>query len=276
MDWIHGAGPGRRFLPAGPRPPALRTPALWQPAAQRPAARPSAVAVLLGGALLVVAVLSGLVLSGCADTDRAEPTSGAPLSSAAATASPLPTAGPSRSTAPSTTAAPSTTEADGPGGSGSGTGPIAPGAPATGTRDDPIPLGQAAVVGPWEVTVTQAVLDADDIVLNHSEFNPSPQPGNHFVLVELQATRAAAPEATAARFSYEVFAQFLGRGGVAYDEAFGDIPDPLAETGAVAPGDSVTGHLLFEAPSVEIAGGLLRLFTEALAPDDRAVFFALE
>jgi hypothetical protein len=124
--------------------------------------------------------------------------------------------------------------------------------------------------------VTQAVLDADDIVLNHSEFNPSPQPGNHFVLVGLQATRTAAPATAAARFSHEVFAQFLGSGGIAYDEAFGDIPDPLAETGAAEPGDSVTGYLLFEVPSAEITGGLLRLFTEALAPDDKAVFFALE
>jgi hypothetical protein len=226
-----------------------------------------------GRAPLAFAVLAAIILalSGCggADQNGAATTTTAPDS--AATTAPPQTAPTSEPTTPSTTAAPLTTGPGGPGGDDSST--AGPGSPAAGTFDDPIPLGRAAPVGQWEITVAEAILDADDIVLNHSEFNPSPQPGNQFVLVKLQATRTAGP---AARFAYEVFAQFAGIGGTAYDEAFGDIPDPLAETSAAEPGDSATGYLLFEAPSAEIAGGLLRLFTEALAPDDKAVFFALE
>jgi Domain of unknown function (DUF4352) len=141
-----------------------------------------------------------------------------------------------------------------------------------GTPENPVPVGEEASVGPWKVRVQEVTQNADDIVYNHSEFNEPPQAGNRYVLVNLHATRTGEE---AAAFRTDTYVEFIGSGGAVFDAAYADIPDAMSETGEVDTGDSVVGNLVFEVPSDQISGGVLRL-SEAFSFEDVEVFFAVD
>lgn len=141
-----------------------------------------------------------------------------------------------------------------------------------GTPENPVPVGEEASVGPWKVRVQEVTQNADDIVYNHSEFNEPPQAGNHYVLVNLYATRTGEE---AAAFWTDTYVEFIGSEGAVFDAAYADIPDAMSETGEADTGDSVGGNLVFEVPSDQISGGVLRL-SEAFSFEDVEVFFAVD
>jgi hypothetical protein len=141
-----------------------------------------------------------------------------------------------------------------------------------GTRDNPVPLGQEAQVGPWKVKVLEVTLDADDIVYNHSEFNEPPRAGSHYVLIKLEATRTGEE---AAAFWVDTYYEFIGSGGETFEVAYADIPDPISETAEADPGASISGNLVFEVSSDQISDGTLRL-SEAFSFEDVEVFFAVD
>jgi len=141
-----------------------------------------------------------------------------------------------------------------------------------GNRDNPIPLGQEAQVGSWKVKMLEATLDADKIVYNHSEFNEAPQAGHQYVLIKLEATRTGEE---AAAFWVDTYYEFIGSGGETFEVAYADIPDPISETGEAHPGASISGNLVFEVTSDQVAGGTLRL-SEAFSFEDVEVFFAVD
>jgi hypothetical protein len=141
-----------------------------------------------------------------------------------------------------------------------------------GSRENPIPIGQEVQVGPWTVKVIETTLDADDIVYNHNEFNELPQAGNQYVIVKLEATRTGEE---AAAFWVDMYYQFVGSKGNTFDAGYADIPDNISDTNEAYPGATISGNLLFEVASDQVAGGTLRL-SEAFSFEDVEVFFAVE
>lgn len=141
-----------------------------------------------------------------------------------------------------------------------------------GTRENPIPLGEEAQVGPWKVTVVGATLDATALVLDHNEFNEAPAAGEQYVLIEIEATRTAEE---AAAFWVDMSYVFVGAGGNTFEAAFADVPDAISDMGEAYKGASVTGNLVFQVPSEQVAGGTLRL-EESFSFEDSEVFFAIE
>jgi hypothetical protein len=143
---------------------------------------------------------------------------------------------------------------------------------AVGTRGNPVPVGQEIQVGPWKVQVVDVVLDADDVVLNHNEFNETPQAGNQYVMIKIAATRTAE---RAAAFSMDMYCVFVGSGGNTFDAGYAAIPDSISETGEACRGASVTGNIVFEVASNQVAGGTLRA-EESLSFEDTETCFALQ
>lgn len=145
--------------------------------------------------------------------------------------------------------------------------------PDLGTGEDrPVPLGESVDVGDWRIGVSEAVLDATELVLDTVDFNEPPADGNQYLLVELtgifQGTGPALP----------VFEWKL----VSPDETFvpeglecGVIPNSIYDLDELGNGEDFTGSICFEVPSEAVDGDLL-LSLGLFDAEGREKFFSLE
>lgn len=118
--------------------------------------------------------------------------------------------------------------------------------PATiGSFDDPIPVGQAYVLGLYQIEVTGADRDAGPALAAFDAANPAPPEGQQHVLVELTIT--------ASGFGSPASIPFFVSDGTgqwfAFESSCGRIPSDLADVGFVDAGDEVTGQVCFTVPS---------------------------
>ena len=141
-----------------------------------------------------------------------------------------------------------------------------------GTRENPIPLGQEAQVGPWKVKVADVTVQHHDFVLDHNQFNDAPEAGKQYVLITVEATRTGED---AAAFWVDMYYLFVGDGGNTFDSGFAVAPDSISDTGEAYKGASVSGNLVFQVPSDQVAGGALRL-EESFSFEDTETFFAID
>lgn len=191
--------------------------------------------------VLVLALIAGLGVSGCSSSDG----SGADVVSG-------------------------TEEVDAP--DASGTDETAE--PELGTKDNPLPLGTSARIGDWEVTVTDVVLNANDLIASTNEFNEPPVEGSQYVLVNVKGKYVGEESGT---FWVDMAYKFLGAGGNTYDgtESMAVTPNPIMDAGETFPGAEITGDLLYEVPSDQVEGGAL-IVEELMSFDDSRVFFAIK
>jgi hypothetical protein len=210
---------------------------------------------MLWGGLIVVLLIGSSFACGSESTETG------PSSTATPTSAPSPQF---TATAPATTAT-------------SGISPVDASATASGPDGtysggavSSLSLGQEAEVGDWRVKVVDVVLNADEIVYNHSEFNEVPQPGEQYVLVKIAAERIGV-EASA--FWADTTCVFVGGGGETFEIGWADVPEAMAETGDVAPGASVSGNLVFLVPSDQVSAGTLGLNA---ASSLKRLYFALD
>lgn len=208
----------------------------------------------------MIAALLALAAGGCGGTDGGQPTSG--LSTAST--GDVPTG--SSTSAGGVVSDTSTTGAAVDGGDGGGE------SDAAGTRRDPIPLGEAALVGDWRVRVTGAVLEATQVVLDENMFNDPPESGSQYVLVGLEATYLGQESST---FWIDMLYTFVGDEGDTFDVAPVVVPESITEQGEVTNGGKVSGNLVFQVLSKQVAGGTLML-DETFAWDIGRVFFAVD
>lgn len=129
-----------------------------------------------------------------------------------------------------------------------------------GSPTDPLSLGEAAVVGGWEVVVHDYIADATTIVVESSLFNPPPQEGEVFSLLIVEATNLGPVEGSAS--------VDLGFGYVAADssvhesyECLAIEPIPLSMEPAAPPGGTVVGQVCLEMPAS--AAGTGEVYVEA-------------
>ena len=248
--------------PPGPPPPHYRPPGtpLGAPAPPRvpaPAADPPT--GVGPGAVLATAIatlLLGMVVGfflGRLDGDDASQTVAAPLTTTTATS-------PSTVDRPGDTVPPSPTTTSPPGSELD---------PATiGSFDDPIPVGQAYILGIFEITVLDADLDAEAALDAHDPGNPAPDPDEQRVLVRLQVRLTDDTTASLAGIPFVV-----GDGTAtwsAFEAGCGSVPEDLLLSRPFAGGEQVTGNLCFTVPADAVDG--LALATEGFAGP---VWFAL-
>lgn len=112
--------------------------------------------------------------------------------------------------------------------------PTAPSAEAenstnSNSRDTPAPIGQATRVGDYEVEVVAVTPNANDIVLNHNQFNEPPAEGMQYFMVRIAVTYVGNSTGNP---SFDLDYQSVGNLNNSYTIynnmcGFGDYPDAL-------------------------------------------------
>lgn len=93
------------------------------------------------------------------------------------------------------------------------------------SRDMPVPVGQTARVGDYEVTVVSVTPNATDIVAAENQFNDPPATGNQFFIVTVSATYVGASSGNP---SFDLDFQAVGAsnsGYTTYNNSCGVIPN---------------------------------------------------
>lgn len=148
-----------------------------------------------------------------------------------------------------------------------------------GTKDNPLPIGTEVDLGNgWKVKVVSADLspEAQAAVLSANEFNPPPEEGMRYILVNLEATYAGTEDAATAApfsgFSYSVF----GSAAVERDNFSTPAvaPDPELDTFAeLAAGGVAAGNVVVAVGADET--GLALRITPSFSFDETEAWIAL-
>lgn len=142
-----------------------------------------------------------------------------------------------------------------------------------GTRADPVPLGETALVtGNWALAVVSVSPDATGAVLGFSASNRPPAPGAQFFLARISVTNVGQG---ARRFGAQARLFALGRNSVVHpsrDASCGSVPQRIADD-AVPAGATISGNLCWQVLSTE--AGTLLLFDRTGLTASVGPFFAL-
>lgn len=142
---------------------------------------------------------------------------------------------------------------------------------ATGTREDPIPMGQPVQFGDdWELTVLSVTPDATDLVMSESSFNDPPAEGRQFFIVTLRVTYTG--DSSDQFNGWDL--RTVGQSAVSYSqwaEDCGRIPDQLSST-ELFPGGTIEGNVCWPI-AVEDADSLV-LYDRSQDNDER-IFLSL-
>ena len=140
-------------------------------------------------------------------------------------------------------------------------------------RSNPVEIGAYGAIGDWVVRVTNVDADATSAVLAASEFNEAPDPGQQYVMVDLEAAYAGGDVGT---FWFDVSWSAVGPAGVVYesfDASCGTLPSDLSYGGELWPGGVLEGQLCFAVDASDAAE--LELFFDEGFSDDTRRYFAL-
>ncbi|MFF2087320.1 hypothetical protein ACFVVM_26400 [Nocardia sp. NPDC058176] len=145
-----------------------------------------------------------------------------------------------------------------------------------GTRNSPVPLGQAQAVGAdWEVTVVGVDTNATSKVLAENQFNDPPAEGRQFVIVRAAAKYVGGDTGTPWP---DLEFRYYGSSGntySTYNDSCGVIPDPLRDVGELYPGATGTGNQCFAVPADQIAGGAVIVDAGSSYDGSTRQFFAI-
>ena len=138
-----------------------------------------------------------------------------------------------------------------------------------GTRADPIPRGQSAEVGDWEVKIVGWKRNATADVMAENRFNSSPEDGVQFAIVTLQIKYVG--DETGGPYDLRVKA--VGERNVGYDSGdCGVIPNPYYDISDVFPGGEVKANWCFAIHSSD-AASLLVYIESTWDFNSKPVFF---
>ena len=142
------------------------------------------------------------------------------------------------------------------------------------SRDNPIQLGEPAIVGEWEIRVIDTTPNATEIVLEENQFNDPPVEGNQFFITRIEATYVGDESGD---FWIDTSLKAVDDGGVVYegmDARCGVIPDNITDRGEAFPGATIEGNTCWSVNS-EMTDSLLMIAEETFCWDGNRYFFAL-
>lgn len=131
-----------------------------------------------------------------------------------------------------------------------------------GTIESPIPVGQAYVLGLYEIEVLAVDRDAAGALSEHEPSNPAPPSGRRHVLVEV-AVRFTDAAGLGNPAAIPFFVSDGDGEWSTFEGTCGSIPSPLADAGLLEQGDEVTGNVCFTVPAGVVDD--LALGTESFA-----------
>lgn len=143
--------------------------------------------------------------------------------------------------------------------------------PATpGSEARPIPLGEGADVGAWQLRVDDVVLDGTDRVLAANQFNTPPTGGRTFVLVDVSVRRRSRGPGVLRGSVVPVLATPVGRRYPLTNDC-GVLPAPLDPQQPVGQGQELQGQWCWVVPDHDLPKVALRV----AGPTGEAVWHAL-
>lgn len=229
--------------PPGPPPPhyrppgsALPTPGFGTPLPSGKTPVPSPAPGGISGVAVVAIALVALLLGGVVGffAGRAAESGEQTLRSTPLTSPSTPTSRPPGNTVPQApSGAPPSTDLD----------------PTTiGTIDDPIPFGQAYILGLYEIEVISADRDSASELAAFDSVNAAPPAGRNHVLVKI-AVRFNDTDGLGNPASIPFFLTDGAGEWRDYEATCGRIPDDLTESGLLEEGDEAVGNACFTVPS---------------------------
>lgn len=119
---------------------------------------------------------------------------------------------------------------------------------AIGTFDQPIPTGQAYILGLYEIEVISADLDAAAELADFDAINPAPPEGRQHVLVRI-AVRLTDRDGLGNPASIPFFLTDGTGEWHDFESTCGRVPEPLIDTGLIEMGDEAVGNACFTVPA---------------------------
>ena len=121
----------------------------------------------------------------------------------------------------------------------------------TGTREQPIPIGDGYDLGGgWMLAVTKVKKDAAAAIAAANVFNDSPLPGRRFVLVDLDVSYSG--NADPKTISFDLSIDAVGTSGYAYDSyGCGVEPDSIDRYRDIFAGGIESGQVCFDVTEVD-------------------------
>lgn len=126
-----------------------------------------------------------------------------------------------------------------------------------GSRSNPVPIGTSFEDNAWQVTLNSVNLDANADVAAANPYNPMPEDGKQWIVVNLSATYKGAQSA----YSQDVRVDYVGEDGqvITVSDPSAVPPEPSFYGTEMYAGGSVTGNLALLVPSS--FDGVLRVNT---------------
>lgn len=138
---------------------------------------------------------------------------------------------------------------------------------ATGTREDPVPIGTTVDLGNgWLITVLSVTPNATDQILAENMFNEPPDKGNQFLMARVRAAYTG-DDSDTFRGGYGL--RVVGPSSVSYDfseNGAGVIPDSLPNS-EVFTGGAIEGNIAWQVKSSDAA--LLVMYDSDLSKNER-------
>jgi hypothetical protein len=137
-----------------------------------------------------------------------------------------------------------------------------------GSRENPLPVGEAGTVGEWTVSVDEINVDANQAVADANEFNEPPEQGQ-YVLLTMTVTYNGSDEGFPAFDLLEV----MVIDGVQYSDAdnLAVAPDPSqSDAPTLENGGTTTFNAVLDVPTTE---GADLFIEETLSFDDTRVYW---
>lgn len=138
-----------------------------------------------------------------------------------------------------------------------------------GSIEDPVPAGQAYILGLYEIEVVGVERDASSTLQDFDPANPSPSQGRQHLIVEV-AVRFTDDDGLGNPATIPFFVSDGTARWNDFESTCGAVPDALVGAGLVEKGQEAVGNVCFTVPT-EVVGNL-RLGTEGF---DGPLFFAL-
>jgi hypothetical protein len=143
------------------------------------------------------------------------------------------------------------------------------------TRVDPVPIGQAARVGDFELSVISVTPNANDIVATENEFNDLPTANNQFFLVTVSATCVGAASGNPS-FDLDYLAVGASSSSYAmYTNTCGVVPNDLYSVTDQFTGGTTEFNICWQVESAD-AESLVMYVESFLSFNDPPVWFAIQ
>ena len=144
---------------------------------------------------------------------------------------------------------------------------------ASGTRENPIPVGNVAVFPDWDVSVVSFDSNATKRIIAENRLNDSPDPGHAYIMVRVQGTYTGN---RMGEMSRDLKFYVVGDANLLYDDPRAVIPDPLSDQPGALTGGTVEGNIKFVVPLSEVNSLVLVVADGSLRYADTVVYLSLE